>query len=106
MNDRERIQLHRKQLREEFGGLLDEISAILFDVDPMNLSHGCPTDEYEPEAGAVLVQLQGCASVEDARKRIHQVFIRYFSVGMAGDEVRYQQAAERTWAAWQRYRQS
>ena len=103
MNDRERIQLERRQLRQEYGDLFDEVSAILFELDPIGINFESNTDEYEPEVGTILVRLQACHSAQDVRRVIHQEFIRWFDKGIAGAETHYQRAAERVWAAWQRH---
>jgi hypothetical protein len=105
MDDRERIQLKRKQLRQEYGSLFDEVSAILFDLDPVSINFETNTDEYEPEVGTILPRLTSCQSIDDVRRVIHQEFIRWFDENIAGTETHYQQAAERVWVAWKRSQQ-
>ena len=106
MNDRERIQLRRKQLRQEYGSLFDRVSAILFDLDPIGINFETNTDEYEPEVGTILPRLKSCHSVKDVRRIVHREFIRWFDRKIAGPETHYQQAAESIWAAWQLHQQS
>jgi hypothetical protein len=103
MSDREQILAERQQLRAEYGALFDEIAAILFELDPVGINFESNTDEYEPEVGTILPRLRSCSSVADARRVIHEEFVRWFEPETAGPESNYQEAAERIWAAWERH---
>ena len=45
---------------DAYGELFQRVSRLLFEWDPLNLSAGHNTHEYEPEAGAILPRLGGC----------------------------------------------
>jgi hypothetical protein len=102
----ENALIEREKVRQEYGGLFDEVSAILFRIDPISINFKTNTDEYETEVGTILPRLRACNSLVDARRIIHQEFVRWFSEKIAGPETRYQQAAEYIWAAWQIYLKS
>ena len=102
MSDREQILAERQELRAEYGALFDEVAAILFELDPVGINFESNTDEYEPEVGTILPRLRSCNSVTDARRVIHEEFVRWFAPETAGPESDYQEAAERIWATWQR----
>ena len=103
MSDREQILAERQQLRAEYGALFDEVAAILFELDPEGINFESNTDEYEPEVGTILPRLRSCSSVRDARRVIHEEFVRWFEPETAGPESSCQDAAERIWAAWKRH---
>ncbi|MDH3592492.1 MAG: hypothetical protein OER88_11465, partial [Planctomycetota bacterium] len=58
LSEREQIEAERRQLRAEFGSLFDEVSGILFELDPIGINFKTNTDEYEPEVGTILPRLQ------------------------------------------------
>jgi hypothetical protein len=94
----------REELRTQHRVLFDEVSAILFDVDPIGINFENNTDEYDAEAGTILPRLETCTSVESVRSVVHQEFVRWFGPEVAGEEARYEQAAHRVWQAWVRLR--
>ena len=98
--------IDRQRLRHEYGALFDEIAATLFALDPVGIALESNSDEYEPEAGTILPRLKSCRSLDDARRVIHEEFVRWFDVDVAGPESKYQEAAERVWAVWIRASES
>jgi hypothetical protein len=94
------------RVRQKFGGFFDEVSSILYQVDPMGINYEINPDEYEPEASTILPRLREWNSLMDVQQIIHQEFIRWFNKESAGSESHYQQAAERIWNAWQLYLES
>lgn len=104
MSPRKRKQAERRRLKVHYGRLYDEVAAILFELDPIGINFGSNTDEYESETGTIIPRLHLCHCVADARKVIHEEFVRWFSHVNVGAECDYQEAAERIWSAWQRYR--
>ena len=74
-DSREEIQKTRRQLKERYAGLYDEILEILFKHDPMELDYQTNSDEYDPEVMAVLPRLHEARSAEhveeDTGRRIH-----------------------------------
>ena len=51
---REQILEHRRRLKEEYGKLFDDLTAILFRADPVGINFEVNPDEYQPEAGTIL----------------------------------------------------
>jgi hypothetical protein len=102
MSDQDQIRAERQALRLKYGRLFDEVSAILFELDPICVNFEDNSDEYEPEVGTILPRLRSCSSVADARRVIREEFVHWFDPGTAGPESKYQEAAEQIWAAWQR----
>ena len=88
--------------KNEFGALFDEVSKILFRLDPMGVNLGENTDEYDREAAAILPRLKECKSQRNARKVIHEEFTRFFG-GLAGPVEVYNEAAKEIWEAWLRH---
>ena len=88
--------------KKEFGALFDEVSKILFRLDPMGVNLGENKDEYDREAAAVLPRLKECKSQRNARKVIHEEFTRFFE-GLAGPVEVYNEVAKEIWEAWLRH---
>jgi hypothetical protein len=77
--------------------VIDEISRILFDMDPMGLNFESNDDEYDGEAIEIAPRLPSCRSEGDVR----EVLLDY----IAGDEksaTAREEAAKLIWVAWQR----
>lgn len=91
-----------QHLHARYGDVLERITAILFQHDPMHLNFEHNTDEYEPEARRILWSLPTINSVDEARHTIRAIFAALFDDRMAGPESRYQRAAEDIWGLWER----
>jgi hypothetical protein len=91
----------RDRLRARYGGLLDEISTLLFSHDPIGISFEDNTDEYDAEAATILAGLSRCKSLEHALALVHSEFTRWFGQDIAGSVARYRQVAKEIWALWQ-----
>jgi hypothetical protein len=100
----EKIRAERRRLKAEYGELLDQVSALLFRHDPIGIAaHGCPEDEYEPEVGTILPQLQRCSSSADVVRVVHSEFVRWFDgEETAGPQESYTEIANEIWELWQR----
>jgi hypothetical protein len=96
----------RIELQTRYQVLFDEVSAILFDLDPIGINFEDNTDEYDAEAGTILPRLETCVTVENVRAVVHQEFVRWFGLEIAGDEAKYHEAANRILQAWARNRKS
>jgi hypothetical protein len=89
----------RSRIKERNPELFHQISAILFKHDPMGINYEDNTDEYDPEAGTIIGRLQGCSDFIEARKMIHEEFLRWFYDDV-GDEDEYTEIAKKIWDAW------
>lgn len=97
-----------------YDDLYEDISAILFEHDPVGLNFGHNTDEYEPEVDTILPRLENAYSVADVRRIIFEELCYW--VRIAGQplkegeipssvwpEHQYQAIAEDIWEAMQEY---
>ena len=87
----------RKALRNEYKVLIERLSAILFEEDPIGVNFEDNTDEYDLEAGTIVPRLKDCHSVEDVRAVVHEEFVRWFEAEIAGPPERYARIAVRIW---------
>jgi hypothetical protein len=71
------------------------LAQILFEEDPVGISFGDNTDEYEAEAGTILPKLRECETVEQVQALLYSEFVRWFDVETAGPPDAYRGAAER-----------
>ena len=101
----EEILEERRRLKAEYGELFDKIAALLFRHDLISIGFDAPTDEYEPEAGTILPRLRNCHSEDDAKKVMHEEFVRWFDARNAGPEESYAEISSEVWQLWQQYRE-
>lgn len=90
----------RKHLRQKYGALVAQISAILFRADPLGIADETNTDEYDQEAGTILPRLEDAKNALDAQHIIHEEFGRWFGVGEVGPFDAYGELALAIWTAW------
>ena len=68
----------RRRLAESHGLLLEAVSAVLFRHDPIGINFEDNTDEYEAEAATILKRMGPATSPTEARRIVHEEFIRWF----------------------------
>src|SRR5690348_6056830 len=70
----------RAELKKSHGKLFQDVSAILYKLDPVGIgAHaGGPSDEYEAEAGTIIPRLKECKAAVDAQKVVFEEFVRWF----------------------------
>ena len=59
-------------------------------------------DEYEPEAGTIILRLEKCTNSGDVRKVVYEEFIRWFYDDI-GDESEYENLSKEIWEVWSAY---
>lgn len=102
------------RLRSLYSGLYEDISAILFDHDPVGLNFGHNTDEHNPEVDTILPRLENAYGVDDVQQIVYEEFQRWFGAygdrepsggtsQRVGREEQYQAIAEEIWEAMSRY---
>lgn len=94
-------------MRERYGSLLDEMTVMLFRIDPAGVSYA--DDEYETEALYILRRLPEATRSEDVVAIVTDVLVSQFGDDWYRDlrEVRMQKrddAAAEIWNAWVQYR--
>ena len=71
--------------------------------DPIGIAQ-VAKDEYEPEVDTILQRLEGARLAFDARRILHEEFVQWFSIDLAGSEENFEKMAREVWAAWGRHR--
>ena len=92
----------RKIIEESYPELFQRVTSILFKHDPVGINYEDNTNEYEPEAGTIIPRLVDCSSFMDARKMIHEEFLRWFYDDV-GDEDEYTDVAKEIWDLWKAF---
>jgi hypothetical protein len=100
------IKQVRAGLRKTYGGLFDRIAARLFEADPIGISFGFNTDEYETEVDTILPRLHLATNARDVEVIIHQEFCRWFDAECVGPQARYHAIANQIWEEWHAFCQS
>ena len=98
------LQNEQGRVDPAFIQLYDEVLAILFRHDPIGINFVDNTDEYAPEARTILQRLREAESPEGLAGIIHEEFIHWFDIDMAGPKSRYVPIAHDVWKAWQSYK--
>ena len=93
----------RVLIEENYGGLFEEISLILYRHDPIGINFGDNADEYEPEAGTIIPRLKNAKSESDVLDIVHEEFVYWFDQDIAGSKSKYEAIAQDVFVAWQRY---
>ncbi len=93
----------RAQIKREYGEFFGEVSALLFEADPIGLNFSDNTDEYEPEAVTIIPRLRACNGPDDVAAVVFEEFVRWFTVEDAGPRESYLEVSGRIWVSWQRF---
>lgn len=93
----------RRRLAESHGLLLEAVSAVLFRHDPIGINFEDNTDEYEAEAATILKRMGPATSPTEARRIVHEEFIRWFEPEIAGPEERYTDIASEVLATYHQW---
>ena len=99
----EKIRESRAILRARYASLYDDVLGILAKHDPIGIAQ-VAKDEYEPEVDTILQRLEGARLAFDARRILHEEFVQWFSIDLAGSEENFEKMAREVWAAWGRHR--
>ena len=82
-----------------------KVTSILAAHDPLGLcAMGAPQDEYSLEARTIVPRIDEANSSTELRRVIHQEFVRWFGLSVAGTEERYTAIAEELWILGQAQR--
>jgi hypothetical protein len=93
---------NREQLKRDYRGLFDAVSAALVAADPIGLiADGAPVDEYEPEVGTILPRLKDAHDASDVEGILHEEFTRWFGPAVAGARGQYLTASLAVWRVCQ-----
>jgi len=94
--------------REEMKPVIRNVSAILFECDPMCLNFGSNRDEYDPEAVTIISMLIYRESVDDAVDIIVNTFRHWFDEDLSEYKTdrKFMRMAQRIWVAWHGHQDS
>jgi hypothetical protein len=81
----------------EYKEVIERISRILFEEDPIGINFEENTDEYDPEARTIAPRLKNCETIEEIQIVVHEEFCKWFDQKIAGDLGGYRKIAERIW---------
>ena len=104
--DRVLARAERKRLKQQYSALFEDISALLYHLDPMGLNYEINPDEYEPEAGTILPQVLDLETVEEIESVIRDEFKLWFGEGIRIEDASYEELAQEILAVLNRYRSS
>jgi hypothetical protein len=89
-----------KEVRDRYGKLFDEVSALLFRHDPIGINFDTNADEYDPEARTILLRLSECGSEADVLRVVLEEFRRWFGDDIREDSGCYKPIAAEIWQLW------
>src|SRR4051794_34382181 len=89
----------RVELKKSHAKFFQEISAILYTLDPIGIGAGTgsPSDEYDAEAGTIIPRLKHCSSALDTQKVVFEEFVRWFGADTAGKFEVYSDEGVQIW---------
>lgn len=83
-------QINLRMVKSFYGERFFAVTELLALYDPLGLiALGAPSDEYDPEAKTIMVQLDDAESVEDLHNIIYTEFVRWFDKSIAGEKEKY-----------------
>ncbi|HXH94462.1 MAG TPA: hypothetical protein VNN25_22990 [Thermoanaerobaculia bacterium] len=96
----------RKRLKSEYSALFEDLSALLYQVDPARLNFGINPDEYEPEAGTILPRVMELETASEIESVIREELERWFGGGTRIEKATYEDLGAEVLALLNRYRSS
>ena len=87
-----------RRCREKYPLIYDELLALLFRHDPININFEFNTDEYSPEVRTILPRLGGCKSADEVLTVVFEEFTHRF--GDLRPKQRYEPVAAEIWELW------
>ena len=87
-------------VRQLYGALFDDVSALLFRHDPIGINFDANTDEYDPEARTIVPRLAQCDSESDVLEAVMEEFHHWFGDDIRADKVDYRAIAAEIWQLW------
>jgi hypothetical protein len=96
----------RKRLKQQYGALFEDLSALLYHLDPMGLNYEVNPDEYEPEVGTILPRVLELESAAQVEAVIREEFDLWFGSGTAIEDAMYDELACEVLAVLNQYRSS
>lgn len=95
--ERQLAALHGQEL------LVDELTAVLLEADPIGLNFETNIDEYAAEAQSIALRLPKVSDLDQIRELVHQEFVRWFDADLAGSPSKYTALAQKVLTIWHRH---
>jgi hypothetical protein len=93
-----------KRLKQEYTALFEDLSALLYRLDPAGVNYEINPDEYEPEVGTILPRVKELETVEDIEKVIREELEHWVGGGVRMERATYEELAVEVLALLERYR--
>jgi len=104
--DRVQARVERQRLKRDYAGMFEDLTAYLYDQDPMGLNFGINPDEYEPEIGTILPRAFDVDSPAELVDVIREEFERWFGPRVRIENATYEDLAGGIFTIITRYRLS
>jgi len=95
----------RKRLKREYSALFEDLSALLYRIDPAGVNFEINPDEYEPEVGTILPRVLQLDTVGEIEQVIREEIAFWFGA-LGIQAATYEEIAAETLALLVRYRLS
>lgn len=102
--DRVLEAVERRRLKREYTGLFEELTAYLYEQDPMGLNFGINPDEYECEVGTILPRIFEAESPAEVDLIVREEFERWFGPRLRIENATYDDLAHGILRILDRYR--
>jgi hypothetical protein len=93
----------RKRLKREYSGLFEDLSALLYRIDPMGINFEVNPDEYDAEVGTILPRVLQLETAGEIQRVIREEFVRWFGTCPI-EAATYEELAMETLEVLSRYR--
>ena len=92
----------KAMVRSQYPLLLQSISAILYDCDPICLNFEGNDDEYDPEAISIIYELQNAKSAKDVSSIVIRQFQEWLCYDLSPykDNPKFIRMCQGIWMAW------
>ncbi len=88
---------------QNYIALHDDISEILFNIDPMSINFEENLEEYNAPARSILFHLNDCRSADDVLNVLVHEFEHWFSGSAEKTNLLYNKVSEGIWDKYQEY---
>lgn len=94
----------RKRLKLQYSALFEDLSALLYRLDPMRLNFEINPDEYDPEVGTILPRVLELETAGEIESVIREEFAAWFGRATGIENATYEELAAEFLTVLDRYR--
>ncbi len=86
-------------LKQQYLDLYNQVSGVMFEIDPMGINFEDNTDEYNPETDLILPKIKECGTSLELRAVVVDTFVKLFDQKMADqcNQNHFTQIADKIW---------